>query len=204
MAIRRRHKEFHMLGAQVARGRGVLYVRRTIAGRSATPRMGCLCRLLDGFTLLEVLVSLSIVAIAVTVVLQLFSADLRALYASEDYVSAVLRAESRMRELLDDEALPATSWSETTRDGYTMDVSVSDVMQDRTDSLPMRLVRVDLTTRWIRGTKQKSLTLRTMKILNRPAGFGERAGGASSKPAGGTAAPSAAASGTATPKLEGK
>ena len=128
---------------------------------SANSKSGQRCK---GFTLLEVLVSLSIVAIAVTVVLQLFSADLRAIAASEDYVSAVLRADARMREVLDDERLAEKSWSETTRDGYRMDVNVSEVMQDRTDTLQVRLVKVDLTIRWIKGTS----CLRSMRLTSRP------------------------------------
>jgi len=120
-----------------------------------------------GFTLLEILVSLSIVAIAVTVVLQLFSADLRALSASEDYLAAVTKAEARMREVLDDEDLKETSWSEVTPDGYRMDVTMSEVLKERTDNLQVKLLEVGLTVRWVNGTKQKTLTLRTMKVLNK-------------------------------------
>ena len=121
----------------------------------------------EGFTLLEVLVALSIVAIAVTVVLQLYSADLRAISASEDYVSAVLRAEQRMREVFEDDGLSEKAWSETTRDGYKVDVVVSDVQKERTENLQVRLLQVNLTMRWMRGTKEKILTLRTMKIVNK-------------------------------------
>jgi general secretion pathway protein I len=165
---------------------------------SANSKSGQRCK---GFTLLEVLVALSIVAIAVTVVLQLFSADLRALSASEDYVSAVLRAESRMREVLDDEGLAEKSWSETTRDGYRVDVNVSDVMQERTDTLQVRLVKVDLTTRWVKGTKEKSLRLETMKIVNKSTLGTGMPGEATSRSAAGAPAPAAATSSTAAPRV---
>jgi len=72
-----------------------------------------------GFTLLEVLVALAILGIAITVVLQLFSANLRSIAASEDYISAVTTAEARLRDILDDEELSEKSWSETTSDGYS-------------------------------------------------------------------------------------
>ena len=72
----------------------------------------------QGFTLLEILVSLSIIAVAVTVVLQLFSADLRAISASENYLSAVTKAEAKMREVLDNEDLAEKAWSDATPDGY--------------------------------------------------------------------------------------
>jgi prepilin-type N-terminal cleavage/methylation domain-containing protein len=150
-----------------------------------------------GFTLLEVLVSLSIVAIAVTVVLQLFSADLRAIAASDDYASAVLKAEVKMREVLDNEDLTETSWSEATPDGYRMDVSVSEVLKEKTNNLQVRLLEVSLTTRWFKGTKEKMLALRTIKIVSKlaPVAGGTKAATSTAAPS--AAAPAAAASGTA-------
>jgi prepilin-type N-terminal cleavage/methylation domain-containing protein len=121
----------------------------------------------SGFTLLEILVSLSIVAIAITVVLQLFSADLRALSVSEDYLSAVTKAEAKMREVLDNEDLKETSWSEATPDGYRTEVTVAEVLKERTDLLQVKLLEVGLTVYWIKGTKEKKLTLRTMKVVNK-------------------------------------
>jgi prepilin-type N-terminal cleavage/methylation domain-containing protein len=155
----------------------------------------CYCR---GFTLLEVLVSLSIVAIAVTVVLQLFSADLRAIAASEDYASAVVKAETKMREVLDNDDLAETSWSEATPDGYRMDVSIADVLKEKTNNLQVRLLEIGLTTRWFKGTKEKTLTLRTMKVINKLA---LATGG--TKPAVGAATPGAATSGTASSSTTG-
>ena len=122
---------------------------------------------ISGFTLLEVLVALSILGIALTIILQLFSANLRALSASEDYVSAVTKAEAKMREVLDDKDLSEKSWSEITDDGYRMDVSINETLKDRTDNLQVRVLEVALTVYWTRNTKNKSLTLRTMKVMNK-------------------------------------
>ena len=121
----------------------------------------------DGFTLLEVLVAISILGIALTIILQLFSANLRALSASEDYVSAVAKAEAKMREVLDNKDLSEKSWSEITDDGYRMDVSINETLKDRTDNLQVRVLEVALTVYWTRNTKNKSLTLRTMKVVNK-------------------------------------
>lgn len=121
----------------------------------------------NGFTLLEVLVAMAILGIAITVVLQLFSADLRAISVSGDYVSAVTKAEAKMREILSDDGLSEESWGETTEDGYRIDVSISDALKERTDSLQVRILEIDLTVHWMRGTKEKSLTLKTMKVVNK-------------------------------------
>jgi prepilin-type N-terminal cleavage/methylation domain-containing protein len=120
-----------------------------------------------GFTLLEVLVATAILGIAVAVVLQLFSANLRALALSEDYVSATKRAEAKMREILDDAALTETSFSETTTDGMRTDVSVTDALPERTETLPVKLLEVSLTVHWTKGTKERSLTIRTMKAVKK-------------------------------------
>jgi prepilin-type N-terminal cleavage/methylation domain-containing protein len=165
---------------------------------SATPQMNLLRHRPRGFTLLEVLVSLSIVAIAVTVVLQLFSAGLRAIAASDDYASAVLKAEAKMREVLDKDNLAETSWSEATPDGYRMDVFISDVLKEKTNNLQVRLLEIGLTTRWFKGTKEKMLALRSMKVINKLAPVAGGAGVAGAVTPS-TAAPTAAASGTARP-----
>jgi len=120
-----------------------------------------------GFTLLEVLVATAILAIAVTVVLQLFSANLRALTLSEDYVSATKRAEAKMREILDNAPLAETSFSETTGDGYRIDVSVTNALQERTETLPVKLLEISLTVHWTKGIKERSMSLKTMKVVKK-------------------------------------
>ncbi len=117
-----------------------------------------------GFTLLEVLVSTAILGIAITVVFQLFSANLRAVSASKDYVFASAKAEAKMREALDSDELEAeTSWGEVTNDGYKIDVSVKEILEERTENLQVRLLEIALTIRWTSGTAEKSQTLRTIK-----------------------------------------
>lgn len=126
-----------------------------------------ICPLNGGFTLLEVLVALSILGIAITVVMQLFSANLQAIAASESYSTAVTRAETKMREVLDDENLSENSWSERSDDGSVISVSVAESLKERTETLPVRLLEVTVTVRWIKGKKERSVTLRTMKTVIR-------------------------------------
>lgn len=121
----------------------------------------------DGFTLLEVLVAIALLGIAITVVLQLFSANLRAIATSEDYVSAIIKAEAKMRDVLDDQDISEKSWSETTDDGYRIDVSIYDAMKDRTENLQVKLLEINLIIRWIKDTKERSLTLKAMKVIEK-------------------------------------
>ena len=143
------------------RGKAFLFLRiSTTPCRFSCPRS-------SGFTLLEVLVAVAILGIAVSVVLQLFSADLRAISVSGDYVAAATKAEARMREILDDETLTERSFSETTEDGYRIDVSVTGALPARTENLPVMLLDVSLTVHWTKGAKERTLTLRTMKMVEK-------------------------------------
>lgn len=125
------------------------------AGRSAS----------GGFTLLEILVALALLSIAMVTVFELFSANLKGIAASEDYVEASLRAESAMREILDDDELKESSWGDTTDDGYTMDVVIAPTSRERTENLQVELLEVTLTLHWVKGTKNRQLTLKTIKLV---------------------------------------
>lgn len=119
----------------------------------------------DGFTLLEVLVAFVLLVMTVTVILQLFSANIKALSRSEDYASAVVRAESKMREILDTETLSENVWTETSEDGYRFDISITRAYEERTRDLSLKVLEIVLTASWTQSGKNKSLTLNTMKTV---------------------------------------
>jgi prepilin-type N-terminal cleavage/methylation domain-containing protein len=121
-----------------------------------------------GFTLLEILVSLAIMAMAVVLILQLFSTNLRALSRSANMTEAVVRGDAMMQKVLAEPMLTEKVWSETTDDGYRMDVAVAEVVKDRADGLPVRLMEVALTVYWIDGGREKSFKLKTMKLVAKP------------------------------------
>lgn len=111
--------------------------------------------------------AVALLGIALTVVIQLFSANLRSLGVSEDHVAASVRAEAKLREILDDEDLGEKAWTETTDDGYRIDVSVTEALKDRTETLQVSVFDVKLTVRWKKGEKERLQTLRTLKLMPR-------------------------------------
>jgi general secretion pathway protein I len=119
----------------------------------------------DGFTLLEVLVAFVLLVTVVTVILQLFSANIKALSVSEDYASAIVRAESKMREILDNEQLAENVWSETSPEGYRFDITVAKAYEARTKDMPMKILEIGVTMSWKMRGKDKSLILSTMKAV---------------------------------------
>jgi hypothetical protein len=116
---------------------------------------------------LEVLVALAVLGIAITVIIQLFSANLRALSASEDYVSASLQGAARMRTLLDDSDLGEKAWTEISPEGYRLDIAVKENLKDRTEILPVKLLDIALTIQWTKGNRARSLTFQTLKLVKK-------------------------------------
>jgi type II secretion system protein I len=122
-----------------------------------------------GFTLLEILVALAILATAVTIIFQLFSASLRNIGVSEDVVLAMVKAEAKMREVLSSEELKENSWTETTNDGYTFAVNITQTLQEKTDTLPVQVLQVDLAISWTKNAKTRTLHLKTFRTVDRQA-----------------------------------
>lgn len=120
-----------------------------------------------GFTLLEVLIATAIMAIAITVIIQLFSANLRNIAVSDDYVKAVTKAHIKMRELLDENDISEKAYTEITNDGYRMDISISETLQDRTENLNVKLYEINLKVSWWKGNKEKFLNLKTLKTVSK-------------------------------------
>jgi prepilin-type N-terminal cleavage/methylation domain-containing protein len=71
-----------------------------------------------GFTLMEIIISLAILAVALTAVMQAFSGGLRATTASERQASAILLARSLLDRVGRDVALVPGEQSGVTEEGY--------------------------------------------------------------------------------------
>ncbi len=120
-----------------------------------------------GFTLFETLVAISILGIAIAVVIQLYSANLRALSSSEDYILASMRGEAKMREVLLRSDLSEGSWIESVEDGYRFAITVQEVLGERTQNLQIKMLQVSLSVTWSRGTREKSIRMTTMNVVPR-------------------------------------
>jgi general secretion pathway protein I len=120
-----------------------------------------------GFTLLEVLVALVLLSISLVAIFELFSANLRGIAKSDDYSHAVIMAESKMREIIDDDNLDERAWTESTEDGYRIDAVVSSTASDRTENLQIKLLEINLTVSWIKDSKERALNLKTLKMVNK-------------------------------------
>lgn len=123
-----------------------------------------------GFSLLEVLVALSVLAMGVTALLQVTSGALKLIGKSEAHIGAVITGEAKLRDILDRQGLSEGAWSETGRDGTRMDVAVTETLKERAQLLPARMLHARVTVYWREGPKEKRTTLDGMKlIVDKPA-----------------------------------
>lgn len=120
-----------------------------------------------GFTLLEVLVSLVLLSVALAAIFELFSANLKGIAKSDDISHAVILAESKMREILDNETLTEGIWTESAGNGYRIDAAVKSTGQDRTENLQIELFEISLTVLWTKDAKERNFNLRTLKTVKK-------------------------------------
>ena len=120
-----------------------------------------------GFTLVEIMVALTVMGFAVVSLVQLFSSNLRMIGTSQDYMAALTLAEFVMREIVESEKIEEKSWKEETDQGYQVEVTVSEIQKERTEHLPIKLLQIEMVFSWEKALRKKSMTFRTMKIVNR-------------------------------------
>ena len=120
-----------------------------------------------GFTLLEIIVALAIMATAVIVLIQLFGATLRLASASKDYNSAVCLAGNILENTLNKDNLDSNYEKEGFIDGQhkwevkTLDYPLPELSQKI--ETPMKMVQVIATVWW----EGKKIELSTLKLINK-------------------------------------
>jgi prepilin-type N-terminal cleavage/methylation domain-containing protein len=120
-----------------------------------------------GFTILEIMVALVLIAVVVSSVIQLSSANLRNLASTDDQINALIHANSKMREILDLEIIEDKSWNETDKDGYSYEITIAESLKERTDSLGIKMEEITLATSWLNNNKKKEVILKTAKIVSK-------------------------------------
>ena len=121
-----------------------------------------------GFTLLEVLVALVVLATTVVAVLQLFGGGLRLARAAGDHADAALLASARLADL---EPGPLAEGSTEGTDGpyrwtrrVTLDPALLPVQPDTPEAMLIRLARVSVEVQWGQGRRFELATLRVWRI----------------------------------------
>jgi general secretion pathway protein I len=127
-----------------------------------------------GFTLLEILVAFTIMAVLLTALLQVFSSGVRAARLGEQYTHAALLAQSTMAFLeADEDGLSLGEHAGRFDDTYQWRSQVSAYLTDaypRLEELgvPVYPVTATIEVTWQTGGRQRSVLLRTMRLVPLP------------------------------------
>lgn len=120
----------------------------------------------NGFTLIEVLVAMMILAVSLVVLLQLFSGGLRAGRLSDDYTRAILHAREKMEEILLFEKSGSGEQEGEFKDGFKWKTKIVRVENTEEEAAKMSLdsfnVKVEVT--WFEGSRKKHFEINSLKI----------------------------------------
>ncbi len=119
----------------------------------------------QGFTLLEILVAFTILALALGVLLRAFSSGVRSLEAAEDYATAAMQVRSKMAEVGPVIVLEPGEHEGELENGshWRVVVEPHEIGGESSDSVgpPLRAYRVEVTVSWRGG---RAVTLNTLRL----------------------------------------
>jgi general secretion pathway protein I len=117
-------------------------------------------RRIAGFSLIEVLVAFTIMALALGVVYQIFGRGAAAMTLGEEYAQAIAIAESRLAGA----ALPESSGSGRELDRYDWELRSEPVAPDNgAAETALALKRIDVEVRWRSRGREHQVGLTTLK-----------------------------------------
>jgi general secretion pathway protein I len=125
----------------------------------------------DGFSLLEILVAFTIMAISVTVLLQIFGKNTQIAFHSESYTHATSLAESLLDTVGREEKLPESGNNGVFNNKYHWDVSVTEYLPQEEDIdfdlMSYQLYKVVVKVAWGQDKRQRSVVLNTLRIAQK-------------------------------------
>jgi len=123
-----------------------------------------------GFSLLEVLVAFSILALSLGVLLEIFSTALRGVGLSEHYSRAVLLAESRLADVGADIPLESGASDSGEEDGYRWQVRVTPYSAEDLETGPgyREPLLVSVLVSWEDLDRERRVSAETLRLSAEP------------------------------------
>jgi general secretion pathway protein I len=119
------------------------------------------------------MVAISVLAIALTIILQQFSAGLKIAYITSDYTQAVLYAKAKLEEALLERDFSEKDERGETDDGFEWRLSVApyeDFAEEDEESyeqLPVEMYQITSVVSWAKDRKERQVELMTLKTIRR-------------------------------------
>ncbi len=118
-----------------------------------------------GYSLLEVLVAFTILALAVGTILSLFATGLRNTTVAADYARALTLAESQLAAMQGRDASRLdVGVSEGVEEGFGWYTRISPYQEFASGGIRSGLYRIDVRVEWGEGGEQRSVNLSTLLI----------------------------------------
>ena len=126
----------------------------------------------SGFALIEILVAVSVLAISLVVIFQLFSGGLKSRQLSEQYARGVFHAREKMAEMLLTPDLSEGEIQGEFEDAYEWQAVITRVVSEEGEAknLPVNLLNVRMRINWREGEKEKSFVIGTLKAVEKEKG----------------------------------
>lgn len=116
-----------------------------------------------GFTLMEVLVAMMVLAVCMTLIMGLFSGGLKSAGLSDQYSRAVFHAQAKMEEMLLTRELVDGVLEGEFEDGFAWKVRILWVQPDEdAPELPFDTFKITVTVSWREGEREREVTLSTL------------------------------------------
>jgi general secretion pathway protein I len=134
------------------------------------PTKSCVGRKTKGFTLIEVLVALTILSLSLAIIYSVFSLGLRGRKAAEDYEQATQLAESKLDAIGVNEAIQEGVTVGRFDDRFAWKTVVTpyrEVGRDESKDIRRRPLTVTVTVSWGAPSEERAVTLTTLRLVPR-------------------------------------
>lgn len=122
-----------------------------------------------GFTLIEILVAISILSISLVVIFQLFSGGLKSSRLSDQYTKGIFHAKEKMEEIL-----LSTDFAEEEAGGefgdsfrWKSEIVRIEQAEDEEAKLPFDTFNIEVDVMWYEGDREKHFAISTMKVVEK-------------------------------------
>jgi general secretion pathway protein I len=122
-----------------------------------------------GFTLIEILVAISVLSIALVVILQLISGGLRSGRLSDAYAKGIFHAREKMEEIL-----LGTEFTEGVSEGefedayrWRSEIVREEQPEEEAKKLPFDAYHIRVDIFWDEGEREKNFGIATMKVARK-------------------------------------
>jgi general secretion pathway protein I len=122
-----------------------------------------------GFTLIEILVAISVLSISMVVIMQLFSGGLISSRLSDAYTRGIFHAREKMEEIL-----LGTEFAEQVSDGefddayrWRSEIVRQEQSEEEASKLPFEAYHIRVDIFWDEGNREKNFGISTMKLVQK-------------------------------------